>query len=193
MGGSGKSTFLNIIRQLFDNDVSSTPLGDLGQPFILAEALKHRLIASDELGKGEVDLPIIKTIVSKQKIQVNEKFGATYTTQAQSALFFCCNKAPKLDIADTGILRRIVYYSRNSKIKNPNPNFKSQKYSHDDLIDFVLYAYDVGEFIYKDEDINKWKEWFSTETNVYLCGSNNVGLFYKYCKSRNNPFGCRRL
>lgn len=184
IGGSGKSTYLNIIRQLFDNDVSSTPLGDLGEPFILAEALKHRLIASDELGKGEVDLPVIKTIVSKQKIQVNEKFGSTYTTQSQSALFFCCNKAPKLDITDTGILRRIVYYSRNSKILNPNPTFKSKIYTHEDLVDFVIYAYKVGEWIYKDDDIDAWKEWFKLETNVYLCNSNNVGLFYKECKRK---------
>lgn len=187
IGGSGKSTFLNIIRQLFDGDVSSTPLGDLGQPFILAEALKHRLIASDELGKGEVDLPIIKTIVSKQKIQVNEKFGATYTTQSQSALFFCCNKAPKLDITDTGILRRIVYYSRNTKISNPNPAFKNKVYSHEDLIDFILYAYDMS-FLYSEDDIDKWKEWFLIETNCYLCNSNNVGLYYKHCKTKGRLF-----
>lgn len=183
IGGSGKSTFLNIIKQLFDNDVASTPLGDLGQPFILAEALKHRLIASDELGKGEVDLPVIKTIVSKQEIQVNEKFGATYTTQAQSSLFFCCNKAPKFDISDTGILRRIVYYCRNTKIENPNPNFKSQKYTHEELIDFILYA-DSVSYLYKDDNINQWKDWFKTETNVFLCNSNNVGLYYKDCKKK---------
>lgn len=178
IGGSGKSTFLNIIKQLFDNDVASTPLGDLGNPFILAEALKHRLIASDELGTGEVNLPIVKTIVSKQNIQVNEKFGATYTTKAQSVLFFCCNQAPKIDITDTGMLRRIVYYQRDTKIKNPNPKFKKLEYSREDLIDFILYAESVG-WIYKENDIDSWKDFFKDETNTYLINSNNVGLFYK--------------
>ena len=137
IGGSGKSTFLNIIKQLFDNDVSSTPIGDLGNPFILAEALKHRLIASDELGTGDVNLPVIKTIVSKQQIQVNEKFGATYTTRAQSALFWCCNQAPRIDIQDSGMLRRIIYYERNTKIKNPNPDLKNKKYSFYTLFCFI--------------------------------------------------------
>lgn len=179
IGGSGKSTFLNIIKQLFDNDVSSTPLCNLGDPFILAEALKHRLIASDELGTGEVNLPIVKTVVSKQNIQVNEKYGATYTTKAQSALFFCCNQAPKIDISDTGMLRRIVYYSRNTKIKNPDTRFKTKKWSHEDLIDFVLCALKVS-FIYKEDDIDSWKEAFADETNCYLVTTNNVGLYYKH-------------
>ena len=179
IGGSGKSTFLNIIKQLFDNDVGSTPLGNLGDPFTLAEALKHRLIASDELGTGEVNLPIVKTIVSKQNIQVNEKYGATYTTRAQSALFFCCNQAPKIDISDTGMLRRIVYYSRNTKIINPDPSLKNKKWSHEDLIDFILCALKV-EFIFKEDDINSWKEPFKDETSCYLVTTNSVGLYFKY-------------
>ena len=188
IGGSGKSTFLNIITQLFENDVASTPLGDLGDKFILAEALKHRLIASDELGTGEVNLPILKTIVSKQRIQVNEKFGATYTTRAQSVLFFCCNTAPKLYISDTGTLRRIVYYSRNTKINNPNPNLKTKKYTHDELIDFICCAYNVGQWLYDDENIDKWKDAFKLETNVYLCNSNSIGLYYKNFKRTGNGF-----
>lgn len=181
IGGSGKSTFLNIIKQLFDNDVSSTPLGNLGEPFILAEALKHRLIASDELGTGEVNLPVVKTIVSKQEITVNEKYGATYNTKAQSSLFFCCNQAPKIDISDTGMLRRIVYYQRNTKIENPNPAFKNKKWTHEDLIDFVLCALKV-EYIYKENDINAWKGPFRSETNCYLVTTNSVGLYYKHYK-----------
>ncbi len=185
IGGSGKSTFLNIIKQLFDNDVASTPLGSLGDPFILAEALKHRLIASDELGTGEVNLPVVKTIVSKQNIQVNEKYGSTYTTKAQSALFFCCNQAPKIDISDTGMLRRIVYYSRNTKISNPNPNFKNKKWSREDLIDFIICASEVG-YIYDENDIDSWKEPFKDETNCYLVTTNNVGLYYKYIHTHSH-------
>ena len=183
IGGSGKSTFLNIIKQLYDEDVASTPLGDLGNPFILAEALKHRLIASDELGTGEVDLPVVKTIVSKQFIQVNEKFGATYTTKAQSTLFFCCNKAPKIDITDTGMLRRIIYYERNTKIKSPDPKFKNKKYTHEELIDFVLYA-DSVSYVYSEEDIDKWRSFFRDETNCYLIKSNSVGLYYRDFKKK---------
>lgn len=182
IGGSGKSTFLNIIKQLFDNDVSSTPLGNLGEPFILAEALKHRLIASDELGTGEVNLPIVKTVVSKQFIQVNEKYGATYTTKAQSALFFCCNQAPKIDISDSGMLRRIVYYQRNTKISNPNPALKNKKWTHEDLIDFILCSLKV-EFLYKEDNIDAWKGPFLAETNCYLVTTNSVGLYYKHYRN----------
>lgn len=183
IGGSGKSTFLNIIKQLFDNDVSSTPVADLTNPFILAEALKHRLIASDEIGSGELSLPVLKTIISKQTLQVNEKFGATYTTRAQSALFWSCNQAPKLDISDTGILRRIIYYSRNQVIENPDPKLKDKKFTHQELIDFIIYSYYLVNEHYDENNIYAWKEIFKKETNTYLIGTNSVGLFYKFVRT----------
>lgn len=180
IGGSGKSSFMNIVKQLFDNDVSATPLAEL-KGFQLAEALKHRIICSDEIGKGDIDLPIIKTIVSKQPISVNEKYGATYTTLAQSALFFSCNQAPKIDISDSGMLRRIIFYSRNTKIINPNPALKDKKWTHEELIDFVLWAMKV-EFLFKEDDIDHWKFPFKMETNYYLCNTNSVGIFYGEAK-----------
>lgn len=186
VGGSGKSTFLNIVKQLFDDDVSSTPLSNLSNQFMLAEALKHRLIASDEIGAGEVDLPIIKTIVSKQRIQVNEKFGATYDTLAQSALFYCCNEAPKIDISDTGMLRRIVFYSRNTKIENPNPELQKRRYTKEELIDFILYAKKIEGF-YVGKPIDEWKKLFKEETNVFLSTSSSVGLFMKECIKYGQP------
>jgi len=188
IGGSGKSTFLNIIKQLFDNDVSSVPLSLLGDGFVRAEALKHRLIASDELGTGEVDLPVIKTMVSKQNMIVNEKFGSVYNTLCQSALFFCCNKAPRIDITDTGMLRRIVFYKRNTKIKNPDFSLQNKKYTKDELIDIAVMSY------YSKYDTNsyEWKKLFADETNEYLLTTNSVGLYYKRLnpKKRSDTFFC---
>lgn len=185
IGGSGKSTFLNIIKQLFENDVSSTPLADLSNDFMLAEALKHRLIASDEIGAGELNLPKLKTIVSKQLIQVNEKFGATYTTRAQSILFYSCNQAPKIDISDSGMLRRIVFYSRNTVIEKPDTSLKDKKFTRQQLIDIIIYCYNSVVSEFNEHDPYSWKNVFRKETNVYLVGTNSVGLYYKLIKEQN--------
>ena len=185
IGGSGKSTFLNIIKQLYENDVSSTPLADLSNDFMLAEALKHRLIASDEIGAGELNLPKLKTIVSKQMIQVNEKFGQTYTTRAQSVLFYSCNQAPKIDISDSGMLRRIVFYSRNTVIQNPDTSLKDKKFTRDQLIDIIIYCYNAVALEFDEHDPYKWKEIFKKETNVYLIGNNSVGLYYKLIRKES--------
>ena len=81
------------------------------------------------------------------------------------------------------MLRRIVYYERNTKIKNPNPKFKNLEYSRQDLIDFVLFA-DSVSYIFKDNDIDSWKGFFKDETNCYLINSSSVGLYYKAFKQK---------
>lgn len=192
IGGSGKTTFLNIIKQLFDNDYMSASLSDLGGGFRLAEAVQRRLICSDELSKGELNLPVIKQLASKQHIMVEPKYLTPYDIQTQSALFYCCNKAPKIDITDTGILRRIVFYERNTKILNPDPSLNKKVFTDDELLIIAAYSY--------QQDNDNWKESFEIETYKYLEKDNSVYLYMmegkgcvydnyiKFCY--NNNFKC---
>lgn len=139
VGGSGKSTYLNIIKQIFGNDVASIPLSELSG-FMVAEAVRKRLICSDELGKGDLDTKILKTLISKQELDVNPKYDKPYHAYCQSSLFYCCNKAPRIDVSDTGILRRIVFYERNTKIQNPNTSLNHKVYTNEELLWFVRRA-----------------------------------------------------
>lgn len=168
VGGSGKSTFLNIIKQIFDNDVSSCALSDL-TGFQLAESLEHRLIASDELSADDLDNKSLKTIISKQTIQVNPKFEKPYEVMAQSVLFYCCNIPPRIDLDDTGILRRIVYYEMNEKIKNPDPTLNHKVYTREDIDNIVAAALRM--------DMTNWRSYFDGETHLYLLKNNSV---YRY-------------
>lgn len=156
IGGSGKSTFLNIITQLFDNDTANCSLSDLANQFNVAEAIKHRLICSDELSADDLDLPILKTLASKQYINANGKHQTAYTAKTQSALFFCCNEVPRIDSKDSGILRRIVYYARNTKIENPDMELKSKEYTDDELLTIARHALLVEN--------PEWRKMFDEET-----------------------------
>ena len=169
IGGSGKSTFLNIIKQLFNNDVSAASVSDLANPFMVAEAVKHRLIASDELAKGELDSKVLKQLASKQLIEVNPKHIASYTVQSQSALFWCCNKTPKVDCSDSGMLRRVVFYSRNTKIQNPDPSLNKKQYTTDELLMILRRA-----LAFENDN---WKDTFMDETHALLIRSNAVGKY----------------
>lgn len=168
VGGSGKSTFLNIIKQIFDNDVSSCALSEL-TGFNLAEALQHRLIASDELSADDLDNKSLKTIISKQTIQVNPKFDKPYQIRAQSVLFYCCNIPPRIDLDDTGILRRIVYYEMNEKIKCPDRTLNHKIYTQEELDNIVAKALSL--------DMADWRKYFEAETHLYLLKNNSV---YRY-------------
>lgn len=174
VGGSGKSTFLNIVKQLFDNDVASATLSDLSNGFIVAQAIEHRLIASDELAKGELNNANLKTLISKQPVTVNHKGREPYNIRSQSALFFCCNNPPKIDITDTGILRRIVYYSRNTKIQNPDKTLNKKEYTHDELLTIARVALRAERF-----DDDTWFNYFKEETHLNLVANNSVYIYFK--------------
>lgn len=176
IGGSGKSTFLNIVKQLFNNDYAAIPLSEL-TGFMVAQAVSKRLICSDELGKGDLDSKILKTLISRQQLDVNPKYGIPYHAQCQSSLFYCCNKAPKIDITDTGILRRIIFYERNTKIENPDTSLNHVQYTYEQLLWFARRAL-AAEQIYP-----RWKEVFVEETHKYLMKENSVFI----CKAETYP------
>lgn len=169
VGGSGKSTFANIIKQIFDNDVANLTLEDLGNDFKLATGINKRLIYADELNSDDLNNGIIKTISSKQGITVNPKYEHSYNAIFQGGLLFSCNKPPKLDLSDTGILRRIVYYSMNEKIENPDTSLQKREWSHEDLVNIVAHALKVDTTNWEDKFKKETREILKTNNSVWLC------------------------
>ena len=169
VGGSGKSTFGNIICQLFDNDTASLNLSDLGDDFKLATGINHRLIYSTEINSDEINNGVLKQLFSNEEITINPKFQTPYKARCQSAFFFNCNKNPKLDLSDTGMLRRILYYSMDEKIKNPDPTLNKKNWEHKDLVNIVAHALAV--------DMTNWKDDFTKETRYNLVKDNSVYRF----------------
>lgn len=175
VGGSGKSTFGNIVCQLFQNDISATSLRDLTNDFSVAEAVKHRLIYSTELSASDVaemDNKVIKQLASKEIIYVNPKGTVGYNVKTQSSLLFNCNNEPKVDLTDTGILRRIIYYYRTKKIDNPDLSLKDKKFTKQELIDIAARAYNT--------DMTDWRKDFEQETHLRLISNNSVYITNEY-------------
>ena len=176
---------LNIITQIFGDDKAAIPLSELNG-FMVAEAVKKRLIASDELGKGDLDTKILKTMISRQDLDVNPKFGKPFHVKCQSSLFYCCNKAPRIDITDTGILRRIIFYERDKAIENPNTALHDKKYSHDELLWFIRKA------LAYEEVYPEWKSYFIDETHKYLMKDNSVYICRQFATYSEYKDACSK-
>lgn len=168
VGGSGKSTFGNIVKQLFDNDIGPYSLSDLGDKFKLGEATSHRLIYSEEINASDLDNGVIKTIAAKECINRELKFQNPYPAQSQSVMLFNCNRPPRIDVRDTGILRRIIYYCRDTKIEHPDTSLKAKVYTPEELLTFARIAYHM--------DMTDWEKDFEEETRRVLASNNNVYL-----------------
>lgn len=169
VGGSGKSTFGNIICKIFDNDTASLNLSDLGEDFKLATGIDKRLIYSTEINSDDINNGVLKQLFSNEEITVNPKHKQPYKARCQSAFFFNCNKNPRLDLSDTGMLRRILYYSMNEKIQNPDPKLAKMEWSHADLVNIVAHALQI--------DMTNWKDKFEEETRFNLIKDNSVYRF----------------
>jgi len=172
VGGSGKSTFGNIVKQLFSNDVANTPIDELAG-FKLAEAVKHRLIYSEEISHGELNCSNLKMLASKQEITVEPKYLTPYEVKTQSAMFWNCNRAPKIDIEDSGNMRRLIFYRRDVKIENPDTSLNKKRYSEEELIKFAQYAYRCIN------ECPNWRDVFKKDTFNTIMKDNKIYKFYK--------------
>lgn len=111
--GTGKSTILNIIQQLFDGYYSvfdAKALGSSSNSFALEAFKSNPLVAiqhDGDLSKIE-DNTRLNSLVSHELMTVNEKFKSTYSSQFKCFLFMGTNKPVKITDAKSGLLRRLI-------------------------------------------------------------------------------------
>lgn len=111
--GTGKSTVLNIIQQLFDGYYSvfdAKALGSTNNAFALEAFKSNPLVAiqhDGDLSKIE-DNTRLNSLVSHEMMMVNEKFKTAYASQFKSFLFMGSNKPVKITDAKSGLIRRLI-------------------------------------------------------------------------------------
>ena len=111
--GTGKSTVLNIIQQLFDGYYSvfdAKSLGSSSNSFALEAFKSNPLVAiqhDGDLSKIE-DNTRLNSLVSHELMTVNEKFKSTYANRFKCFLFMGTNKPVKITDAKSGLLRRLI-------------------------------------------------------------------------------------
>lgn len=111
--GSGKSTVLNIIQKLFEGYYSvfeSKVLGYSNASFSTSQLKENPLVAIEhdgDLSKIE-DNSKLNSIVSHERMTVNEKFKSMYTMKFRSMLFIGTNRPVKITDAKSGLMRRLI-------------------------------------------------------------------------------------
>lgn len=175
--GSGKSTFLNLLCQLCDNDYRvCDPKTDLGG-FRIIDSTNARIACCDDIQGDFLNAENIKKIATGATIKVEPKFGQPFDLKAQCHMVFLSNPEPYLSINDDGRRRRVIWYPRNRKIDNPNPDLKDYKYSHDDLLKFARCLLKF-EDEYKTQEFGSWKKKFIGMTHEKVARCSSVYLYY---------------
>jgi hypothetical protein len=111
--GTGKSTILNIIQQLFEGYYSvfdAKALGSSSNSFALEAFKSNPLVAiqhDGDLSRIE-DNTRLNSLVSHELMTVNEKFKSTYSNRFKCLLFMGTNKPVKITDGKSGLIRRLI-------------------------------------------------------------------------------------
>ena len=127
--GSGKGTVLNnVVLRLFhgyDTVFDAQSLGSSGNQFALEQFKSNPLVAvqlDGDLSRLDTNTRI-NSLVSHERMTVNEKHKPTYTMQFNSFLFMGTNKPVKITDANSGLIRRLIDVSPSGK-KIPASEYK---------------------------------------------------------------------
>lgn len=111
--GTGKSTILNIIQQLFEGYYTvfdAKSLGNANSSFALEPFTCNPLVAiqhDGDLSRIE-DNTRLNSLVSHELMTINEKFKRSYPMQFKAFLFMGTNKPVKITDGKSGLLRRLI-------------------------------------------------------------------------------------
>jgi hypothetical protein len=111
--GAGKGTIINIVMSLFDSYVTTfdaKALGSNGNQFAASAFAGNPLVAiqhDGDLSRIE-DNTTLNSIVSHEKMKMNEKYKASYDARINAALLMGTNKPVKITDAQSGLIRRLI-------------------------------------------------------------------------------------
>ena len=172
--GTGKSTVLNIVQQLFDGYYSvfdAKALGSSNNTFALESFKNNPLVAIEhdgDLSRIE-DNTRLNSLVSHELMTVNEKFKSTYSNRFKCFLFMGTNKPVKITDAKSGLIRRLIDVS-------PSGN-KIPKKKYDILINKIKFELGAIAYYCKEVYLNN-PHFYDDYIPVKMMGASND--FYNF-------------
>lgn len=124
-GGTGKSTFTNLMQKLIGSENCSTvSLSDMDNGYFISTMMGKLLNIDDDVAEKALKYTgTFKSIVSGDKITVRQIFQEPVDYTPYCTLLFNCNKIPRLLDKTSGLYRRIILIELNHKVKTPDPLF----------------------------------------------------------------------
>ena len=142
-GGTGKSTFTNLLHKLVGGDVncSHASLDNLDKDYYLATMIGKLVNIDDDVvdGKALENTGRFKSIVSGNVISVRQIYKEVCDFVPYVTLVFSCNRLPRIMDKTSGLYRRMVLIELNHKVEKPDPLFIN-KVTDNDMQYFLFKA-----------------------------------------------------
>lgn len=191
-GKNGKSTFLNMIKQMLGKENRSSldmkMLGDRFSTILIFNKLAN--IGDDISDEFVTDASIFKKIVTGESIGAEQKGQPKFEFEPFCKLFFSANSIPRIGKGrdSSAILRRLVIIPFNARFDKDNGNLNT--YIWDDLkgTDSMEYLIKLGveglKRILKNQGFTE-SEKVQEELNEFEVTNNPVIAFFKETDKNN--------
>ena len=162
-GGTGKSTYTNLLHKLVggDDNASHISLCDFDKDYYLATTMSKLINIDDDVVDGRVleNTGRFKSIIAGQIISVRQIYQPVVSFVPYATCVFSCNKLPKIMDRTSGLYRRMILIELNNKVKNPDMLFMNKitdadmKYFLFKAVEGIKIALEEGRFrINQSED-----------------------------------------
>lgn len=129
-GGTGKSTYTNLLHKLVGGDVNCSHIGlaDFDKDYYLASTVGKLLNIDDDVVDGKVleNTGRFKSIISGNVISVRQIYREVMDFTPYITCVFSCNKLPRIMDKTSGLYRRMVLIELNHKVLTPDPLFMNK-------------------------------------------------------------------
>lgn len=142
-GGTGKSTYMNLLHLLVggDKNCSHVALSDMDKDYYLATTISKLLNIDDDVVDGKVleGTGRFKSVISGNIISVRQIYREVTSFIPYCTCVFSCNRLPKIMDRTSGLYRRLILVELNNKVKTPDPLFMN-KVTDEDMQYFLFKA-----------------------------------------------------
>ena len=142
-GGTGKSTYTNLLHKLVGGDVNASHIGlaDFDKDYYLATTVGKLVNIDDDVVDGKIleNTGRFKSIISGNVISVRQIYREVIDFKPYITCIFSCNKLPRIMDKTSGLYRRMVLIELNNKVLNPDPLFMN-KVTEQDMTYFLFKA-----------------------------------------------------
>lgn len=141
-GGTGKSTFTNLLQMMVgDNHTSHVSLPEFDKDYYLSTLVSKLLNVDDDVvdGKALQYTGKFKSTVSGDEISARQIYREPITFKPYATLVFSCNRLPTIMDNTSGLYRRMILIELNHKVSKPDPLFLN-KVTEQDMEYFLFKA-----------------------------------------------------
>ena len=142
-GGTGKSTYMNLLHKMVGGDANCSHIGlaDFDKDYYLASTVGKLVNIDDDVvdGKTLENTGRFKSIISGNIISVRQIYREVMDFVPYITCIFSCNRLPRIMDKTSGLYRRMILIELNHKVAKPDPLFMN-KVTDSDMEYFLFKA-----------------------------------------------------